>query len=188
MTALRRYRVQWTGMPGGPGVTTIYTADSSGAALGLLHTFFLACQPYVPADVTIKSPDTAGDIIDDATGAITGRWTDSGFANIVCANANVYNAAGGAMMRLLTNNVRGRRRVQGRWFLVPWGAYQSDGTILDAAVTAMNNAGNTLALSSAGPYVWHRPSAPGASDGQAYGATNLVMPDKSVVLRSRRDT
>ncbi len=184
MTTLNRYRVQWTGLAGGNGVTTLYGL-SSATQLAAIRTFFNACAAYIPASVTLKFPN-AGDTIDSATGLINGGWAESAAANVVCANANVFNAAGGAEVVTHTNVVRNRRRVVGRHFMVPWGAYQSDGTILDAAVTAVNTAAATL-WNPANMFVWHRPSSPGASDGAADSILSATMPDKAVVLRSRRD-
>jgi hypothetical protein len=171
-------------MPGGPGVSTLYSI-TPGTFLASIRTFFNALAAYIPADVTLKFPG-AGDTIDSATGSINGAWAESPPANVTCANANVYNAAGGALLHLQTGDIVNRRRVVGRLFLVPWGAYQSDGTILDAAVTAANTAAATL-LNSGNFVVWHRPTSKGASDGTAHTIIGGTVPDFATVLRSRRD-
>jgi hypothetical protein len=78
--------------------------------------------------------------------------------------------------------------VRGRTFLVPLHpvVFQNDGTITSATLDALRLAASTL-WSSGGLHVWHRPTTPTGTDGQAFPVNASNVADKSAVLRSRRD-
>ena len=116
-----------------------------------------------------------------------------------------YNAAGGAMIKWLTTGIVRGHRVRGRTFLVPLGGdlYQADGTLNDGvAASILLNAGNLVTALSTSMFVWSRPRkatpqwtdvrghvhpARLASVGEVFPIIAASVPDKSVVLRSRRD-
>jgi hypothetical protein len=86
----------------------------------------------------------------------------------------------------------------GRSFIVPASTeiYQTDGTILPAVLTAQRAAATTFATATAfHPVVWVRPKPvkPPTTPptfvhlGQAVAMSAARVPDKTAVLRSRRD-
>jgi hypothetical protein len=85
-----------------------------------------------------------------------------------------------------TSGLRHGRRVQGSTFIVPLalGSYQSDGTLVDANVTTIRNAAQTL-LGSQALQILSK-ATPGTSDGQANPVISVTVPDKVSWLRSRR--
>ena len=90
MTDLYRCRASWTGFSGAPGVTTMYGLVS-GALVTTMHDLFVALGPYLPDSVTVQVEAT-GDVIDDATGALTGAWTDTPVLPVVGGSAAQYAA------------------------------------------------------------------------------------------------
>jgi len=81
------------------------------------------------------------------------------------------------------------RRPLGKTFLVPCitGLFDSSGTIANATQTAYQAAGLALVQGLGGGgalRVWHRPV--NGTGGLAVGVVNCRVPDKQVVLRSRR--
>ena len=73
---VHRVRVEWTGFPGGPGLSTFYVTDGP-TAVGPISSFFTAIRNNFPIDVHINVPAT-GDVLDPITGLITGEmgWRD----------------------------------------------------------------------------------------------------------------
>lgn len=203
MSNIQRLRVNWTGFPGGPGISTFYGSDAVALA-GALLTLFDAIKAFLPNDVTI-SPETTGDTLDDATGVLTSGWTGGPTWTVTGTGNTAYAAPAGVMIKWLTNAVFQGHRVRGRTFLVPTatGVFAIDGTMAPASVAAGNAALATF-VSSASAYmmIWSRPRAasPAWTDvrgkvhpakpalaGFAHALTGGVFVDKAVVLRSRRD-
>jgi hypothetical protein len=166
-------------------VSVFYTNFGSDATVELA-TFFNALRTSFPNVVSWSIPN-AGDVIDETTGQITGAWIGGTAAGIVASGVGAYAAGTGLYVRWQTAGIVGGRRVKGRTFLVPLLAslYQSDGTITDSTLTAINTAANNLVL--AGKLrIWHRPTTPGGSDGSAFTITSAQGPDKVTSLRTRR--
>ncbi len=203
MADIQRVRVNWGGFIGAPGVSTFYGQDAN-AMTTWLHTFFGALTTSLPADVTISFP-TTGDVIDDVDGSLTGTWTGAGAAAVVGTSAVGYSAPVGALVHWLTSDIEGGHRLRGRTFLVPFsgGAFDTDGTLVSGAWGQVDTAAGTLVTSAAGSmYVWHRPRAAEAAFTDRHGVVHPAIvarsgghasvvshavPDKAVVLRSRRD-
>lgn len=187
MAALIRHRTVWTGFVGGPGVTTLYWSDAAGPNLTAWNLFLDTIKSRFPTVVTWQS-QSSGDRLDDSTGAIIGSWSGSVQAPITGTSGGAYSAPSGAVVNWRTAGIVGGKRVRGRSFLVPLSGaqYDSDGTIVAAALTAMRTALTTFIGSAAADLrVWHRPV--GGSGGSQHVVTNADIPDKSCVLRSRRD-
>jgi hypothetical protein len=186
MPTIKKVPVLWSGGTGLPGYSVFYgffTGDPTGG----LNTFFTALKGYVPQTISWQIPN-AGDTIDDATGTINGAWTGTGGGTITATNINAYAAGTGGYVRWNTPNIVAGRRLKGRTFLCPLatGAYQSDGTIEPTSLAAIQAAATTLAAAGT-LVVWHRPSSPGASDGESHLITSAQAPDKVTSLRSRRN-
>ena len=192
MTNLARVRITLSGFQGGPGVTTFYVLNPTTAMPELkgLMAGFLTKMPSV---ITCTYP-TTGDYIDPVTGILAGSWIVSGLANDAGATSDSYSAPSGILVSWLTGGILDGHRLRGRTFFVPvsGSAYQSDGSVIDAArstlQTTVNSKVSTLANNLV---VWHRPRAASAAHpvDRAGGydiVTAGLVSDKVAVLRSRR--
>jgi hypothetical protein len=186
VTNLARIQVVWNGLGGLPGLSVFYAPAVPASAPADLVTFFTAIRGFFPTGLTWQVP-AAGDVIDDATGTLTGGWTGVG-GGVVNANAptGVYAAGTGLRIDWGTGAIVSGRRLKGRTFLCPLiGAeYQSDGTISSSAQGNITIAAQGLVASSAGLRIWHRPKTPGSGTSALINAVNV--PDKVASLRSRR--
>lgn len=185
MVDLRRVPVAWTTGVGGEGVSVFYTADPDDVTTEL-GTFFNAIKDLFPPVVTWTVP-SAGDIIDDASGALTGAWSGGTAATVTGTNNTNYVAGTGAYIRWLTGGIRGSRKFQGRTFLCPLVTSQFDsvGTINDTGRTTIQTAANTL--EAAGKLqLWGRPIPPSTNNGTSGQIIAAIVPDKVTSLRTRR--
>lgn len=203
MTTMQRVRVPWAGVVGGTSLSTFYFTDAS-AGLADLRAFFASFAVVVPAGISWSFPG-AGDVMEDTTGEITGTWTGTGQALLQGSGGGNYAAPTGLMARWTTPSVVFGHRVRGRTFLVPMtnNGFDAGGTGNDSVVAAIQLAGQTLAdNATADMKIWSRPQlatpswtdvrgvthpARPARSGVAVSATGCFVPDKAVVLRSRRD-
>lgn len=197
MTTLNRVVLRWQGPQiKGAAVSVLYFDGSDNAAPPVtgIQSAFQGLHFHLPSGVTIVVP-ASGDRIDDTTGALTGVWSVAG-ENTATMDGAAASAAGvGACVSWNTGGIvpgggatPRPRRLRGRTFLVPLAnsAYGPDGTLDTAAYNQINTF--ATALRAAGPLaVWHRPTSPGASDGNSYGVTSHRVSDKVAILTSRRD-
>lgn len=196
--ALNRVRTILSGFPGGPGVSTMYFLDSTGV-VAAVAAFWASVVTQMPNNVTAQVQNS-GDVIEPTTGALSGSWTNAGVTFSRGTAVQPYPAPAGAVIRWNTNGIANGHRVRGRTFVVPLfgGAYQDDGSLAATCISALDNAAgslvNALPLSFS---VWHRPKygpapvgggpRPILSPGSGHLITSSSVPDKSAVLRSRRD-
>jgi len=185
---LGRHRTTWNGFVGGPGVTTLYWDIAAATPnLAAWNTFLTAIQARFPSVLTWQSQNS-GDVLDDVTGNIIGSWTGAAQASVAGTAAGAYSAPAGSCVNWRTAGIVSGHRVRGRTFLVPMSgaAYDTDGTIAAAALTTLRTALATFqAAASPNLLVWHRPVA--HTGGDSFPVTGADIPDKSAVLRSRRD-
>jgi hypothetical protein len=161
-----------------------------------IHTFFATVADYVPSIVTLQVEST-GDMIEDTTGALIGSWSETPVTPLAGAGGGIYAAPAGGCVDWLSSVVIDGRRPMGRTFLVPLvgAAFQADGTLIDSIKANIKAAGDALLVAMAGNLVvWHRPrlasAGPPAVAARAGGHVEVSacrVPDKAVVLRSRRD-
>lgn len=188
---LHRVVINWTGAQiRGAAVTVLHfdgsvnpTPPSAGAIGGAFGPF----MGQFPTGVSVTFPGS-GDTIEDTTGTLVGTWSTG--ASVTTTGGGIANAAAGvgAVVTWNTGGIVRGRRLRGRTFLVPLNtnAYDLDGSLSSTAYTALQNFGT--ALMGVGPLaVWHRPTAPGAADGNSYGVTSFRARDKVAYLSSRRD-
>jgi len=195
---------QWSGTTGGLGYTNLYfeaVAATGAEALGAVnkaHTLFQGMAAYVPNLVQI-TPFTDVRLIEDTTGDLVNIFTVTGVSSIGGgAVASQYSGASGACIDWLTGVIHGKHLMTGRTFFVPLAAlaYENNGTLADQTVTDIALAAEGF-RTAAGPAfgVWGRPrkeqvppnpNKP-ALTGQFARAIGSRVPDKAVVLRSRRD-
>lgn len=198
MTQLFRVRSVLSGFPGGPGVATMYFLDINTAP-DSIRSFWEGMFSMIPADVTIKV-DGVGDVIEDTTGALVGQWIFPAPAVVQCTGAGNYAAPAGGLIRWETGVIKDGRRLRGKTFVVPMIAiqFQTDGSLAPTTLTDMLAAAQVLITGQNASFViWHRPfkGTPATATKPArpshLGSHSLVtgasIPDKVVVLRSRRD-
>lgn len=184
---------RWTGFSGAPGFTVMYFQDTQTTAPADMRAFWDGVKSALPTNVTI-TVDGSGDTIDEATGDLVSVWTGTAPAPVVGTGAGVYAAPAGAMVRWNTAGIVAGRRVRGKTFLVPAisAAYAGDGSLDAADITVIQTAADALiAAAGSTPVVWARPFAGGvgvpARVGSFHNITTATIPDKAVVLTSRRD-
>jgi hypothetical protein len=186
MASLQRYRVTWTGITGSPGINTFYFKSPVDPAAAL-QAMYSSISGLLPSAAVISFP-TLGEVINDSNGALTGTFTSAGAASVTGTAGANYSAASGAMIRWTTGVALNGRLVIGKTFLVPLGTTAYDaGSLTSAALTTIGNAASTFRGTGAGTVltIWNRPRP--ATSGTHTDVTGSVVPDKAVVLRSRRD-
>jgi hypothetical protein len=187
MANLARVRVEWSGSGVvGPGLSTFYFAEEGSGWTAALGTFFETIKPQFHTTVSWRIPGS-GDLIDVASGELSGTWTDG--AEILKNGSSVlqYAAGCGLSVKWLTSGIRNGRRVTGRTFLCPItaGAYGTNGEVLPAVAASIQSAAHLLTLAGGlDMHVYSRPlpSGPGFSSPVLDAATST----KVSWLRSRR--
>jgi len=199
MADIHRIRAVWSGAPGAPGISTFYTpAPPAAADLTAIWTFFNALIAGLPNTMTIQVQGT-GDTVDDGTGDLTGSWTATAPSVVTGTSASGYAAPTGSCVHWTTGSVMDGRRVKGTTFIVPTvNQYEANGTLVGTWVTTLTTAAQTMQTALGANFmVWHRPlygprppgggSRPLLRAGGSANVTGVSVPDKAVVLRSRRD-
>lgn len=183
MADIERIVVVWSGLAGLPGVSVFY-GSLGGSANAAIKTFFTSIQGVFPAPLSWAVPGN-GDLIDDATGNLSGVWVNAGGGGVVNASGAAPHAAGvGAYVNWRTGAIVGTHRLMGRTFLAPLNnsSYDGSGTILAATLTTLQNAANAL-VAAGNLRVWHRPNG-GA--GLAVAPAAATVPDQVTSLKTRR--
>jgi hypothetical protein len=196
MAPIARWRITSDGYLGGPGVTTFFADGTNGGTADIgsaLKTFLEVCKAYQPIVMTYHYPGTV-DVLEDSTGILLGTIAVSQQTDTVCTSPGNYPAPAGFECRWDTGLVYDSHRLRGRTFFVPAtdAVFQSDGTLstsprstLQTAATAMVAAVGTKMR------VWHRPLKDKdgviTRTGASAAVASALIPDKVVVLTSRRD-
>ena len=188
MAAIARLRAAWAGSGiDGPGVSTFYFDPSDTGAADAVHDFFQALNPVLfPSGLTITVPPN-GDIIDDATGVLSGSWNDPGTGGVTTGTATTDFARGvGFRVVWNTSGIFRGRRVRGSTFIVPiqGGVFSTSGLLDPATVAATQAAADALVGSGVTFKVWSRPVD--ATPGESNDFTSATAPNKVSWLRSRR--
>jgi hypothetical protein len=187
VATIRQVIVDWTGGTGLPGQSVLWfdSIANMSTVTTDLHTLFNSIAGSVLPGISVKVRDS-GKEINDANGALTGAWTGSVTASIG-GSGSAYAAGTGLQLRWNTGLIVGRRRLVGRTFIAPIvsGAYDTDGTLLGAIVTALQGYLSTwLAASGSHQVVWHRPHL--SVGGSSATVTTAAVPDKVTSLVTRR--
>lgn len=189
-----RVTAEWTNFRGGPGYSNFYFAGASTVEAidsyrGQIDNAFKAIATFLPDGLEIGILREAH-LIDELTGELI-EYVDgeTGITITVGSSTSGYSGASGAVVTWNTATVVRGRRVRGRTFLVPLAgnAYEGDGTLTPAALTAVGNFGDLASQSNANGelIIWARPAAGGS--GAIAPVTAYRVPDLAAVLRSRRD-
>lgn len=187
---LNRVVVSWAGPQiAGAAQTVLHfqASDSAAPNVAGLVTAFTTLAPAIPTGVTITVPGT-GDQIEDTTGILEDVWTAPGGSTISCSGSASAAAGVGACVGWITGGIVAGRRLRGRTFVVPLTstAYDTTGTITTPALGTITDFANQI-IAAGGFGVWHRPTAPGAADGNSYGVLSARIRDKVAYLGTRRD-
>jgi hypothetical protein len=194
---------EWDGIEGAPGFTNLFYASSTGdapealAAVTKSKLLFFNLLGMLPSGCSI-APVTDVRLVDDATGDLLNIFTVTGVTGVTGSGSSTYAGPVGGCIDWLTTTVHGGRRMQGRTFVVPMASsqYENNGTLVSGAVAAMATAAETMRTASGPTFgVWGRPRAakplatpPVTARAGLWGpAVSSRVPDKAVVLRSRRD-
>lgn len=187
MANLARVRVLWSGSAVvGPGVSTFYFTEAASGFTDDLADLFTVFGSYVPTGVS-WSCDSSGDLIDIATGEISGTWTDpSGFV-LTAGGTGSFAQGVGTRLVWATNGIRNGRRVRGSTFVCPLGSgvFDSSGDLSTSVQTALYGAAAAL-VSARGStmQIYSRP-LPG-SPGQSNTVVAAQVPAAVSWLRTRR--
>jgi hypothetical protein len=195
---------KWAGGIGGAGYSNLYFAATAGDATEALaaatksRLLFDGVKSLIASGITIT---LNGDVrlLEDTTGDLVTIMTVSGPAAVNGGGAgSTYPAASGGCVDWLTGVVHGKHLMVGRTFIVPMhSTAYSAGKLASGAITTMGTAAEACRTAS-GPAlgVWGRPRAVftrpdgtvrPALTGAFASAISSRIPDKAVVLRSRRD-
>lgn len=185
---------RYNGFTGAPGwirmkfLGPLTVADANTAAANF-RTFLQTAFTYMPTGSSITC-DSAAALYDDA-GSQVGEITLTAVPAAVTGSSGAAYAGGsGAVVNWTTGAFHLGRKVRGRTFLVPLtsGAFQTDGTLLSAAQGALQAGAAAFATSSPTPAVFsQKDNGAGGVSSLTAVVTGATIPDRSAILRSRRD-
>lgn len=201
MTQVLRIKARWAGFQGAPGFSVFhfrdfdqagFTPEQATQAAANVRAFFDGIKLYIPNTITIQVESDA-EVVDIDSGQMTDLLSADAQAVVTGTAAAGVPFAGpaGAVVTWRTNTIRNGRRMRGRTFLVPLStaAYEANGTLLAACLTALNAAATALRQTAVGPdfVVYGRPPAGGVGAGTFGPVTAHSVPDMVAILSSRRD-
>lgn len=202
MSTVGRVEAVWQNFIGAPGFTRFTfeapaTAADAGVITAKVRAFFFALVAQLPNGATVQVQQ-AVPLYDEQTGLLVDEISAASAPALVTGTspANTQYAGGaGAFVGWKTSSIWQGRRVQGRSFLVPLaGVADTNGSLTAAAVLAIQTAANGLIAPGTPAFgVWAKrfdrtnPAKPVQVDGSFFLATSASVPDKTGILRSRRD-
>lgn len=167
-------------------MTVLYTSAFGGDLAAGFKNLIDAWEGWLPSGLTVSYP-TTGDILDSATGTLTGVWTgDPLTASAVGGPANHAQGVG-TRIKWETGIVHDGRKVSGSTYMVPLcsNVYDTDGTLATGALSGMLAAAQTFQSGLDGEFgIWTRPK--GGAGGVFSTVKAASVPDKVSWLRSRR--
>lgn len=187
------YRAIWSVPGGGTGYSTFHASDitipaDAQAFANAVKAFVSGVAPAVPDDVTFTfDPEVRG--LDTITGALTAVYPVTAPTSVAGGSAATYAAGAGGRVDWLTSAIVAGRRLRGRTYVVPLTSFQADGTLGTLGIDSLEDGATdylaAMAPLTAEPVVWHRPVS--GAGGSTSVITAFSVPDKSALLRSRRD-
>ena len=190
MAMILRLRALWAGggVTGG-GLSTFYFQQGAIGMPADVRAFFEAIKANIPAAVTVTVPND-GDIINDATGELSGSWSEPSGGGITTGTFTGDYAQGvGVRVKWLTGGIYRGRRVRGSTFLVPIGGALcgTNGQLDPATQVILQAAAVQLVADQPTMVIFSRPSdvAP-ATTGESNVVTGASVPSSVSWLRSRR--
>jgi hypothetical protein len=191
---LDRVRVVNQGSPGGNASTNFYFVAVTTAALTALGAFYTAIKTYYPTTVSMVIP-SSGDTINDATGVLVGSWGTSGGSTVAGGTVGIQATPVGFEIAWLGSGIVDGHRPVGKTLIVPASSstFNTNGTILNTAVTAIQTAANNFLAASTSFGIWHRPVYNYKVDppllvrpGTVMAIASATVRTAPTVLRSRR--
>jgi hypothetical protein len=192
--AFSQITARYNGFTGAPGwirmkfLGSLNASDANTAAANF-RTFLNSVASNMPTGSSI-SFDSAVAIYDD-DGTQTGEVTLGSVPVVINGgSAAAYAGGSGAVVNWVTNAFHLGRKVRGRTFLVPLtsAAFQADGTLAATFQTTLQAAATAFATSSPTPVILsQKPSGSGGVSSLVTVVTGGTVPDRSAILRSRRD-
>jgi hypothetical protein len=186
--------VTWNGASGLPGYSKFrFIGELSGSTLNTaaanLRVLLDAVKAYIPSIVTLSFSPGATWHSDDGT--LTAEVAIGSLpANVAGTGAGAYLSATGFLIFWNTGAINGGKKVRGRTYFVPTpvSIAQSDGSVIETARTIIQAAATAFATSTPSPAINSRarPGNPAAGN-QTVSVISATVPDKQVILRSRRD-
>lgn len=182
MTTLSKIQVTWDGVKGLPGVSTFYTEGGESNLRTALHQFFNDFANNVPSGVVWKFP-SSGLTIDSTSGQAVGSWSDTtAVADIAATGAGAWSSPVGAMVNWLSGSYVAGRQIRGKTFMVPLISSQfANGALLPGSLSEFQGSADALVFNAPLMRIWSRKT------GIVRPISKAVVPNKAVVLRSRRD-
>jgi hypothetical protein len=185
--------VDWSGGKIGTGFSNIYYTGGTGTpqqCADATRAFF--ASSYVTGsnlpNGIVLSFRASVDVVDSMTGTLSNQLPVTAPVSVNGSGTARYAALAGSCVTWRTPDFGPHGRIRGRTFLVPLdgAAMQADGTIDTTALGFINSAAATLIAAAPELVVWHRPTAPGASDGSYHVVTSGTAADRACFLTSRR--
>lgn len=201
---VQEYKALWNVPGGGAGFSTFY-AETDGSLAQMqefannVRAFFAGVSTFIPNTVTITFESEVR-TLNTATGTLEDVDAVNAPAQVTGVAVGAYAAGAGGRVDWRTSGIVAGRRVVGRTFLVPiiGTSFESNGTLVAGTITDIQaDADAYLAAftSIVGAVVWSRPVVAdptadppiAARAGSFHAIQSATVPDKSALLRSRRD-
>jgi hypothetical protein len=204
MASIYQVTWRWQGTTGGTGYTNLYYQVTAGdgtealAAVTKSRLLFDGAKALLPNLVQI-SLQTDVRVIEDTTGDLVNIWTVSGPAAVTgTAGASYFAAPVGGCVDWPTSTIHGKHMMTGRTFFVPLysATFDTNGSLAIGTLNTLATAAENMRTASGPTFgVWGRPRAAKTVGGVTVPALSGLwapalssrIPDKAVVLRSRRD-
>lgn len=193
--AILRVTAEWTGWSGAPGYNVFHFGNfgEGGQAhaqlcVDAVRNFYEGFKTLLPVSIAVR-PESTVELIDEATGRVQDIYATTPGAASQGSYTQGFSAPSGMLVHWETAGIRNGRRVRGKTFLVPLGnaVYENNGTIAPAQITAVQTPAQALIDNAqTALYTWSRPK-PDGTPGEAFPVLSARVPDKAVILRSRRD-
>lgn len=170
----------------GGGVSTFYFDQAASGFQAAVGDLFDDIKASLPNTQQVFIPNS-GDLIDVATGALTGSWTEGSGVSITGGDAAGYAAGVGCRIVWPTSSIVNSRRVRGSTFFCPIGkaSFEGGNNLATATITLYENAADAFLTTVGGDFkIWTRPK--GGSGGAASAVTSSQVPDAISWLISRR--
>lgn len=184
---MREILVDWATPAGGGFRTVTYWEDSASAASqrAALGAMLGSVDAFLDSNA-VWLVETSGRELDEATGTLTGVWSEATAQTGAGALAGqcVPDAAH-VLLRWNTSSIVGGRFVKGRSFIPGLStANVLDGNLALATVSGIQTALNTFVAAAPTFGVWHRPDA--ANPGTHAAISSATVWNEFAVLRRRR--
>lgn len=200
MVDVYRVTATWNGFQGAPGYSKLSFMGLTDAAKlngagSATRAFFASFVLYLKSSWSIQVQPIV-QVHEMATGELLREETMTTAPTSIAGSASagqVYTGGAGAYVTWNTGAVYNGHKVRGRTYLVPLaGTADTDGSLLAAFITTANTAVSTFITAQAGQLaIWSKTFSEPPEPHQIGGGLSTVIagnvPDKSGILRSRRD-